>query len=340
MEPVIEWVTGETVVVIAKTSCEMVSDDHVLTDMISPHDLNKALSSNWPHAEVGAVSVARIGEDFGFGGNVYRLDVETAGGAQTLIAKHETREQVEREVKAYEHMGDALRGRVPELYGWGDEITLFELIAPATQGDGLKIQDWQVEPLLRLLADLHGATWSSDTEPWVPEHWDDDRWQARVDLAGERYPEHMSDQLRDRLLLLHAEVPEALAAMKKGPTALTHMDSGHDNTLWRPDGSVVLLDWSNARFGSPTLDLSAHIVDGDADDIIEVYVRRLQANRVAISTKEVVADLQHTVKIFARGMVGFAGVPGEPTQRRLRQFRYGALELADAALDWIDRSQH
>jgi len=318
----------------------MVRDNRVLPATISPHDLNQAFSSNWPHGQVVALTQRRIGEEFGFGGNVYRLDVETADGAQTLVVKHETREQVERVVDAYEHMGDALRGRVPELYGWGDEITLFEQITPATQGDGLEIPDWQVGPLLLLLADLHAATWSSDKEPWVPEPWDDERWQARLDLAGQRYPDQMSDQLRDRLLLLHGEMPEALEATKEGPTALTHMDSGHDNTLWRPDGSVVLVDWSNARFGSPTLDLAAHLLEGNPDEIIEIYVARLRANRVDISTNQVVADLQDTVRIFARGMVGFAGLPGEPAQRRLRQFRDVALEIADSTLEWIDRSQH
>lgn len=146
--------------------------------MITTQDLNRALSSNWPHDEIQSVTATRIGEDFGFGGDVYRLDVETADGPQTLIAKQETRKQVERVVDAYEHMGDVLKGRVPELYGWGEEITLFELIAPVTQGDGLDIKDWQVEPLLQLLADLHANTWSSQAMPWAPEQWDDDRWQA------------------------------------------------------------------------------------------------------------------------------------------------------------------
>ncbi|HEX6220046.1 MAG TPA: aminoglycoside phosphotransferase family protein, partial [Acidimicrobiia bacterium] len=198
------------------------------------------------------------------------------------------------------------------------------------------IKDWQVEPLLQLLADLHANTWSSQAMPWAPEQWDDDRWQARLDVAGERYPELMSSGLRNRLMQLHEEMPDSIAALMDGPTALIHTDSGHDNTLWRPDGSVVLLDWSNARFGPPAIDLAAHLTDAGPDRVISVYVDALHANGLTDASQEIVAELEHAVRIFVRGMVGFAGQPSEPSQPRLEKFRGRALDVVRTDLDWID----
>lgn len=284
------------------------------------------------------MTCAPIGEDYGFGGHVSRLDVMTSAGPRSVVAKEETRNQIERIAGAYLQMAPALKGRVPELYAWGEEFALFELVAPATQGDGLRVEPWQVEPLIRLLADLHDATWSDEPGMWAPDHWEIGRWEARLDVAEERYPHRITKELRDRLIILHDEMPGAISSVSEGPSALIHMDSGYDNTLWRPDGSIVLLDWSEARRGPPTFDLAAHLTDSTPEHAIDVYVNRLRANGRGVTTNEVVAGLQHSARLFVRGMVGAAGKPGEPSQPRLEEFRDGALDVAMRTLDWIDES--
>ena len=304
--------------------------------MFTTPRLNAWLTETWPHGPIESVGSTRIGEDYGFGGHVYRLDVETDNGPRSLVAKRETPDEVSRVVDAYRQMGEALSRRVPALYGWADEVTLFELIAPATQGDGLDFEPRQVEPVIHLLADLHAATWSHVPGRWSTQHWDSTRWQARLDLAGERYPDLMTDRLRDRLVHLHEELPGAISRMQNGSVALVHMDSGYDNTLWRPDGSLVLLDWSNSGPGPPTLDLAAHITDTEPARVIDVYTSRLLANDLNVRRQEVVAGLQQTTRLFVRGMVGFAGRAGEPDQPRLRRLRDSALDVVRRCLDWID----
>jgi len=125
--------------------------------MFTTARLNAWLTESWPHGAIESVGSTRIGEDYGFGGHVYRLDVETANGSRSLVAKRETPDEVSRVVDAYRQMGEGLSRRVPALYGWADEVTLFELIAPATQGDELDFEPGQVEALIQLLADLHAA---------------------------------------------------------------------------------------------------------------------------------------------------------------------------------------
>jgi hypothetical protein len=317
--------------------CEGEEHDERLS-MFTTARLNAWLTDTWPHGAVESVGSTRIGEDYGFGGHVYRLDVETATGSRSLVAKRETSDEVSRVVDAYRQMGEGLSRRVPALYGWADEVTLFELIDPATQGDGLDFEKRQVETLIQLLADLHAATWSHQPGTWSTEHWDEARWQARLELAGERYPDLMTDRLRHRLVHLHEEMPAAISRMQNGPVALVHMDSGYDNTLWRPDGSLVLLDWSNSGPGPPTLDLAAHITDADPARVIDVYTSRLQENDLKVRPQEVVAGLQQSTRLFVRGMVGFAGRPGEPDKPRLRLFRDSALDVVRRSVEWIDGS--
>ncbi|HEX6286411.1 MAG TPA: hypothetical protein VFZ80_02920, partial [Acidimicrobiia bacterium] len=178
----------------------------------TPGELNVAIADQWPFGEIESVACTPIGEDYGFAGHVSRLDLVTSTGPRPVVAKEETQDQIERVIGAYRQMAPALKARVPELYAWGEGFALFELVAPATQGDGLRVEPWQVEPLIRLLADLHDTTWSDEPGMWAPDHWEIGRWQARLDLAEARYPDRMTKELRDRLIILHDEMPGVISS--------------------------------------------------------------------------------------------------------------------------------
>ena len=279
------------------------------------------------------IEVNRIGEGFGFGGKVFLVTATTAAEEFTLVAKHETPDQAARVVHAYRRFGRALDGNVPALLTSSEEWTFFEHISEAQQGDGLAIETWQTEPLIRILARLHAATWSPEPPVWMPELWERERWNDQLETMLERYPDTEPDVVA-RLKGLHDEIPSALQVLSHGPSALVHMDSGFDNTLWRDDGSVILLDWSNSRKWSPGFDVATHLAETNPDELMAWYMDELQAN--GISSGDLTAHVAAAARLFIRGMVGFVGRVGDDIHPRLDKFRPVAMRDVSNLLRWLD----
>lgn len=307
--------------------------------MIDLQLINETLGPQWPHGEVTAVLYSeRIGEEYGFGGAVHLVEVETRDGAKRLVVKCETLDKVERVVAAYRLMPTSLAENVPHLYGYGETTTLFEYIGSVRQGDGLAVEPGQVEAMVRLLAHLHVATWSSGGMGWIPDHWDGDRWEDRLVRARERYPDQMDDTLFARLTVLHDEIPAAIETLRAGPRALVHMDSGYDNTLWRDDGSPLLLDWSNARIGPPGYDLAGHLAELEPNDVLTTYREALLDRGIRIDVDDLGEMTAAALKVMVRGMLGFAGRPEEPVQPRLLLFRDSVIARIRREIAWLDNS--
>lgn len=304
---------------------------------MDPAELNGLLNSEWTYGPImSVVDSERIGEDFGFGGKVTRLVVDTAAGSRSLIIKDETPDQVERVGAAYSLMGEALRANVPRFCGFSDTKTLFEDISPVTQGDGLDVRREQVEAMVRLLARLHATTRQNVDSGWMPSQWSGEHWHDRLDRVAERYPELMDDELRTRLTILHDEIPHAIDVLRSAKRSLIHMDSGYDNTLWREDGSIVLLDWSNARIGPPAYDLASHLLEWNPTSVLHTYRTALTEHGVDTDPVELRQQVAAGLRIVIRGMVGFAGLPDEPLQPRLLLFRDGVLPRVRQELAWLD----
>ncbi|MEA1902729.1 MAG: aminoglycoside phosphotransferase family protein [Actinomycetota bacterium] len=307
--------------------------------------LNRMLADGgaWPQGSLLSAKLERIGEDHGFGGKVYRVVASTSEGPVTLITKCEEPDQVGRAVAVYQHIGEALAGRIPVLLGHSRNTTLFEDISPATQGDALlEASREQALSLIDLVAGLHAATWESSAEPWVPAHWDMDRWSARIGLAGERYPDEITADLEQRLQALHDEVPTAITAVENGPFSWTHRDVGLDNILWRPDGSPVLLDWSSAAVSNPAFDVTPLLgFSPDApltpEETISAYLAALRGRDTRWTETEATQSIVAGLRLLIRGQIGFAGFPEEPTQPRLLAFRATTVRYAEKALEWIDQ---
>ena len=282
---------------------------------------------------VESLESTRTGEEFGFGGKVFLVTVDTPSGTTRVIAKQETLEQVQRVTAAYQRFSPTMLDHVPALLASDGQWNIFEYLDDVTQGDGLAIQNWQLEPLIRLLGRLHASTWQTAAPGWMPEHWDRTLWDDRLATVQRRYPQ-TEPSLLSRLADLHDEIPACFDALASGPSALVHMDSGFDNTLWRPDGSVVLLDWSNARTWAPGFDLVSHLAESDPQQLIGIYLEELSDNDISIP--DLTSHLVAAGKLFVRGLIGFAGHPSEDIHPRLRRFREVALGDVSKLLTWID----
>src|SRR5262245_56323823 len=62
------------------------------------------------------------------------------------------------------------------------------------------------------------------------------------------------------------DLPERVAGagnvLGQGPVAWLQVDTHLDNTLFSPDGTVVLLDWCNAAIGPPVVDVTRFLAEG------------------------------------------------------------------------------
>ena len=316
-------------------------------------ELNRLLNDGgvWPHGHISTLESSRIGVDFGFSGAVCRIRVSTESGTHTLVAKYENSQQINASVSFYRHAGHLLVGDIPILYGQSDEVIVFEDVSPAIQGDDSQVSTRdQKGRLIELLARLHSATWlemlgdaPKGLRQWSAQTWDEKRWRSRMNGAKHRYPKQMTPQLEHRLEMLHQEVPAAIEGLAGRPMAWTHRDVTFDNVLWRPDGSPVLLDWSNSAIGPPVTDLIPLLdveIPGEPGWAISTYTTALVENGVTISEKAIEEWLRFDIRLFVRGIVGFAGLPGEPEQIRLADWRDRILDVSGSALAWVDGEQN
>ena len=85
----------------------------------------------------------------------------------------------------------------------------------------------------------------------------------RDDGAWTRFPA----TLRRGLVRLHARREALLDLMERLPRALCHLDVWEGNLIRRPDGEVVLLDWSFAGDGAVGEDVGNLILNVAGDDL-------------------------------------------------------------------------
>jgi hypothetical protein len=121
-----------------------------------------------------------------------------------------------------------------------------------------------------------------------------------------------------------------------GPTGLVHCDLRSDNLLFRPDGSALLLDWSEACIGALAVELAGFapscIGEGGASDD---KLRALFESSLGVPIPD--RDLE----IALAGVAGFfavrVGHPWRPNMPRLRwvvrQQLWGAMQWAETLLD-------
>jgi Phosphotransferase enzyme family len=323
-------------------------------DMISDSIWLNALlekSIGWTRGRVYSANSTRIGADYGFSGMVYRVGMTTEFGPATIIAKIESPENTRTAVSAHQHISPILRENVPLLYA--HEVTevggtlLLEDVTPAIQGDDLTgCSKDQAMDIVRLVSHLHRATRLEAAPPGVAVFTtrisDKRHWSRVLAQATARYPQFLTSDRLDRLALLLSELPELVRILGRQPISWIHVDPHLDNILWRPDGSPVLLDWSNARVGPSVIDVAAMLIGYsfrsrpaiEPMDLIRSY-RNWVDRPLADLVRGVTAALK---SVFIQSIVGWAGErPTDGLLDRKTTLRDDTIGRAIRALDWVDR---
>jgi aminoglycoside phosphotransferase (APT) family kinase protein len=122
---------------------------------------------------------------------------------------------------------------------------------------------------------------------------------ARIhDISVDRHTHrHLIDANAEAVWFLTAEVPEFMRQHPDGATVwqtvhnlrrdvaavepkLIHLDYWSGNVLWRNDQLVGVVDWEEAGYGDPAIDVAYSLMelhleglDTDADDFLRTYVR-------------------------------------------------------------------
>jgi thiamine kinase-like enzyme len=287
-------------------------------------------SHEWPHGSVRVRSTRRIGTEHGLSGQIHRVAIETErGGPRSIVVKQETAAAVDRELLFRSHCGELVHGSIPDLLcGLTDPdaergVLGLEDIAPAEQGDVLHgCTEEQSEAVVRVLARLHGCSRSVVGEPeeadlprWTADPMESERWRNRLGRASERFPEILGPSVLS-LLDLPDRVVDTGRVLSEGQSSWLQVDAHLDNTLFRPDGTVVLLDWCNAAIGPPVLDLARFLTEGVVEPIrrdrvtalLSLYTEELRRLGVGhVSVVELASSFEVALPPLLQGAIGWAG---------------------------------
>ena len=325
--------------------------------MLTVDILNMTLDDRWEHGAVTGVSAERIGSEYGFSGKIHRLLVETDTGRHRLIAKTEDAERAGRARDFRSRYEDRLAGLIPRSCGSridraGDEgLLLMEDLAGCGQGDVLVavVAAAGAAALVDLIAKIHTVTRlddapsGSDVRDWrdtaLAKVWENSRWERALARARSRYPAEFTPGVVDGLHRLHAALPAAIDTLREGPIVFAHMDPHLDNTMWRADGTPILLDWSNATVAPPTYDLVQLLIglalghDGPLEPGAVIDAYRAGAG----SCEGLEASTRAAMRMLVRGMVGFMGKEDDSALHpRLRLIRDRAAADLSPILSWLD----
>ncbi|MEO8183449.1 MAG: aminoglycoside phosphotransferase family protein [Deltaproteobacteria bacterium] len=319
-------------------------------------DLNATLDDRWEHGTVTGMTAERIGSEYGFSGTVHRLLVETDTGRHRLIAKTEDAERTRRARDFRSRYEDRLAGLIPRSYGSRVEaardrgLLLMEDLAECRQGDVLVgVGATQARALVHVLGKIHAVTWlghaspRSDVADWrgtaLADVWADAHWGRALERARSRYPGDFTAGVVDRLHRLHTELPAAIGTLREGPVVFAHMDPHLDNTMWRTDGTPLLLDWSNATVAPPTYDLAQLVIalalehnsPLEPGTVVDAY-------RAGLGPHEgVETSIRAAMRLFLRGVVGFLGKEDDSAVHpRLLLLRDRAAANLSPILSWLD----
>jgi aminoglycoside phosphotransferase (APT) family kinase protein len=194
----------------------------------------------------------------------------------------------------------------------------------AVQGDVLHgCTDAQAEAAIRALARVHAASWCGREHAfrpglprWRPAPMGTSRWNDAIRRAQERFPKILTASVAAGIRDLPDEVAISVERLTHGPTSWIHVDAHLDNVLWRPDGTALVLDWSSAAIGPPSVDLARFLTEGvvRASEperlvaLLSTYVEELKARgAAAVGLTELRSTVALALRPLLQGAVGWAG---------------------------------
>lgn len=288
-------------------------------------------SDGWPHGAFRVMNATRIGIDYGLGGRIHRVVAETTRGASiSFVVKQDGAEEIERELLFRRESGEAVRTSVVECFGGasdretGHGVLVLEDVNLAVQGNVLRgCTDAQAEAAIRALARVHGASWRGGEDAfrpglprWRPAPMEQPRWSDALRRARERFPGILTSSDAAAIRDLPNAVATTVERLARGPSSWIQVDAHLDNVLWRLDGTAVLLDWSSAAIGPPSVDLARFVTEGvvQASEperlvaLLSTYVEELKARGVSpVGLTELRSTMALALRPLLQGAVGWAG---------------------------------
>jgi len=234
------------------------------------------LTAEWCSAALGrtitSVDATPLGVGVGLVGQLFRLDLDGPGGAETLVAKLAAPTDEGRFVATVLNMYGREVGFYTELSARtaiGHPHCAYAAHDPDTQDTVLLIQDVaplgrmldqikgvtliEGRPAIRCLAQLHAAFWddaSLDAAAWLKPLCDEPYPGAvafAFDTAWPRVQEFFPDLVTERVKAFgdgySALIPALFAKLSEPPVVLAHGDWRLDNLFVTPDDDVIAVDW-------------------------------------------------------------------------------------------------
>lgn len=256
-----------------------------MDSMLNTKRLNTLLGDHGNIGEVLSFSSAPLTH----GGNrseTMRLHLSYAQdgeGPQTLVAKLPralppnarlsdwARAKYFREVRFYDAVGADVGLPTPQIFGsWenrteGRFILLMEDLGECRRGP---FTETDVRHVMEAFAGFH-ANWCNRVAlsemPFLVRY--DEGPTLFYKRVGEAVPQFLdtygtflTEPLRTLTHQLCERVQALVAALNEGPQTLLHGDPKFENIALPEDGGPYFVDWQNAGFGSPTMDLSEFLL--------------------------------------------------------------------------------
>lgn len=251
---------------------------------------------------VAAVTPTRVGT--GQVGATYRFDLGDVSAPPSLIGKFMSDDPVSRatgiaqlsylrEVKFYQHFGDAVRLPIPHHH--------FARIDEKTHEFALIMGDFpyhragnQLEPAtlqeaelaIDAAAQIHAAHWG---DPALDSHY----WlngshaapamnvDALFDMLWPAFCARYHDQINDKIITAGTACRGRIndwIARRTGPRCLTHGDFRPDNMLFNnddPDHPIIIVDWQTAGVGNGATDIAYYLGTALSPDTRREHERTL-----------------------------------------------------------------
>ena len=303
----------------------------------SPEQLTSQWLSQVLGYQVNQFEVEHFGEGTSIIGMVTRLNLDTAGGVKSIIAKFpspatENRQVAAaynmygREVNFYQQIADKIDLRVPDCYhaefseAEQDFVILMEDLKGWTIGDQVEgCSAAQARMIVRGIAKFHASTW--DTQLPIQSHNNQGQidgmvggfavgWPVVREQFGNLIPAsaaQMADTLPDRIA---KHIPQLLATMCQPPICISHADVRLDNIFFS-DNEIALVDWQSVCTSAPEQDLAYFVTQSLSQEVrtgtdwVELYHQTLNENGVNDYTLE---QCRARYKISALYLVCYAVV--------------------------------
>ena len=277
------------------------------------HEMIQRLEG-WPFGPVREVCHLPIGESTGFASTIEHVVFECEDGSSgSVVLKTCPGDEWMTEVQALRVLGREMPGSVPRCFGGygvddGGVVVLEDLTRLDVRDPADGIDRDAAARVGTFVAHLHGGSWwGGDVATREPTIWAADRWRDRLEVLVCRYPHTQAhvDRLRSWLDVANS----AAARIAALPKVRVHGDLHLDNLLWRADGSMVALDWSNAGYGPAVMDLVPVVFPWptvDVATVVEPYADAL-AETAVVDARALTDDTYDMVAVMARGTIGFGG---------------------------------